>query len=379
MLDHEARSTPRHRAPGRPDIGALSAVLLALAGLLAPTVLQAQDEPLGESDRAPAPDTIAWPELDVEYLSFYLDNDLFGGTDEEYTNGVRLAWTSRARKLDELSGIYRLLEGFSNFTGVRGKTLPWVYNRGMSLTQLMFTPEDISVPTLQEDERPYAGWLGVGFSLHAKNDEELHSLELSLGVVGETSLAERSQNLIHDIRDIERARGWDNQLSGEPTVNLHYRRTRRRVELSTAGDLFEFDSFNRWGFELGNAWTNAQAGYWVRMGYNLPTEFIDPKLGRTAYTHQLFAELQERINPLSVFLTLGVEGRAVARDIFLDGNTFSESHSVDRRPLVAEATAAVGLRYGRTTLTYAHTVRTKEYHQEDGSHQFGSLSLGLSF
>ena len=33
------------------------------------------------------------------YLTFYLDNDLFGGTDRNYTNGARLSWISEAAPL----------------------------------------------------------------------------------------------------------------------------------------------------------------------------------------------------------------------------------------------------------------------------------------
>jgi lipid A 3-O-deacylase len=351
--------------------------VLVLVVSLFPGTLNGQDQGVG--DEAPLVDELVWPELDAGYYAIYLDNDMFGGTDEEYTNGVRLAWMSKAKKVDQLTDIYRFLEDFSNFTRVRGKTVPWVYNRGLSVTQLMFTPGDISVPSLTEGDRPYAGWLGAGFSLHAKNDEELHSLELSIGVVGEASLGENAQDTVHDLRDIAKAQGWDHQLDTEPTINLHYRRTRRHFEFSTASDRIEFDSFYRWGFDLGNAWTNVQVGHWVRFGYNLPTEFSDPSLSNTSYTHQLFAERQERINPWSIFLTMGIEGKAVARNIFLDGNTFSESHSVDKHPLVAEATAAVGIRYKRASLTYAHSYRTKEYNDQDDAQVYGSLSFGFSF
>jgi hypothetical protein len=33
------------------------------------------------------------------YLTFYLDNDLFGGTDRNYTNGARLSWISEGEPL----------------------------------------------------------------------------------------------------------------------------------------------------------------------------------------------------------------------------------------------------------------------------------------
>jgi len=43
------------------------------------------------------------------------------------------------------------------------------------------------------------------------------------------------------------------------------------------------------------------------------------------------------------YVFAGVEGRAVARDIFLDGNTFQKSPSVDKEPLVGELAVGAAL------------------------------------
>jgi hypothetical protein len=71
--------------------------VLVLVVSLFPGTLNGQDQGVG--DEAPLVDELVWPELDAGYYAIYLDNDMFGGTDEEYTNGVRLAWMSKAKKL----------------------------------------------------------------------------------------------------------------------------------------------------------------------------------------------------------------------------------------------------------------------------------------
>jgi len=43
------------------------------------------------------------------YLTFYLDNDLFGGTDENYTNGARLSWISGSRKIRDIPTVQKFL------------------------------------------------------------------------------------------------------------------------------------------------------------------------------------------------------------------------------------------------------------------------------
>ncbi|HUF64230.1 MAG TPA: lipid A deacylase LpxR family protein [Verrucomicrobiales bacterium] len=312
------------------------------------------------------------------YLSLFFDNDTFGGTDENYTNGVRLSWISPSLPVDRLSGFYRNLDWLLHRMDWQGGT-PWLYQYGISLTQLMFTPADNSISELIPDDRPYAGWLGLGFSLHAKTDSLLHSLELSVGVVGPSSLAENSQDLIHDLRNIDKAQGWDNQLEDELTINLHYRRTKQLFEWSVLDDGFEMDGLYRWGFELGNAWINVNGGAYMRAGWNLPSDFSDPKLSATAYTHQLFTERRERLNPWSLFFTVGAEGKVVGRDIFLDGNTFEDSHSVDKRHFVADLTAGVTVRYKQLRVSYAHSYRTEEFAEQEGGQYFGSVSMGFAF
>ena len=91
------------------------------------------------------------PEAKNGYLTFYLDNDLFGGTDRNYTNGARFSWISEGRPLIRLPRTQQLLERmakgedrlFSCFSGFRAANLrdgSLEVNYGLSLTQLMFTP-----------------------------------------------------------------------------------------------------------------------------------------------------------------------------------------------------------------------------------------------
>lgn len=89
-----------------------------------------------------------------------------------------------------------------------------------SIGQKIFTPDDIQRRGLVENDRPYAGWLYFGSAFHNKNARLLDTFEIQLGVVGPAALAEKTQNFVHDLRGIDEARGWDNQLHNEPGVLL---------------------------------------------------------------------------------------------------------------------------------------------------------------
>ena len=93
----------------------------------------------------------------------------------------------------------------------------------------MYTPDDISVVDLIEEDRPYAGWL-YGAVLLQIADERLrrqHAFELQLGIIGPEAGAEWAQTEVHKLIDDEIPMGWDNQLPTEPGINFIYRYRRR--------------------------------------------------------------------------------------------------------------------------------------------------------
>lgn len=49
---------------------------------------------------------------------------------------------------------------------------------------------------------------------------------------------------------------------------------------------------------------------------------------------------------------VGAEGRAVGRNIFLDGNSFKDSPAVDKKPFVTDAIAGVAFTYSKVRLSY---------------------------
>ena len=164
-----------------------------------------------------AADRLAFlPDSGDANLTFYLDNDLFANEDEDYTNGVRLSWISGARDPEEFGWVQRLLKRLSGdpeslalFRKLSGFSDPehLEYNYGFSLTQLMFTPEDLRAPSAPPGQRPYAGWLGIDFSLQTKDANALNALGLAIGTTGERSLAEEAQDFIHGLRGLDKFDG----------------------------------------------------------------------------------------------------------------------------------------------------------------------------
>jgi hypothetical protein len=73
----------------------------------------------------------------------------------------------------------------------------------------------------------------------------------------------------------------------------------------------------------------------------------------------------------------GVQGRAVARNLFLDGNTFEDSASVDRNPFVADFQTGVSISAGDWRIAYTYVWRTEEFETQPTRQDFGALAISV--
>jgi lipid A 3-O-deacylase len=274
------------------------------------------------------------------------DNDLLAGTDRHYTNGARV----------ELSG---RLDPHALPSWLAGDQAEW----GLAVGQNIYTPEDLEAAEPAADDRPYAGLSYVALSvtrrLVALGLED--RIELSLGVVGQSSGAQAIHRLAHEVFGSEKARGWRHQLRDEPAVELTYRANLQLVRGQVGG--LTGDVRPTLGVALGNVATFASLGAAAHFGVGVP------------------GDCAERRMPIRLYLTASAEVRLVAHDIFLDGSWLhGGGHRVAKERVVAHLSLGFVLAiHDRVSLTYTHTFRTPAFEQQLDGDQFGSLSLGLSW
>ena len=79
------------------------------------------------------------------------------------------------------------------------------------------------------------------------------------------------------------------------------------------------------------------------------------------------------------YVFAGGEGRAVAHNIFLDGNTWGDSHSVAKNPFVGELSFGAAVTINSLQIAYRHVYLTEEFKKQKGAQNFGSISLVLPF
>ena len=310
-------------------------------------------------------------------VNFRVDNDLFGGKaqDQGYSNGAQLTLVS-PNLLDYTDDpclpkparwINRHLEQLHAGRFDQQNML-------FSLAQRIYTPKDSARQDLIEQDRPYAGVLIGSFGYNARRDNHLQTTQLTLGVVGPWAQGKQVQGAVHDLLGGDRFQGWDNQLHNEPVVMLtHERMQRWPADDSHRATGWGWDAISHYGGALGNLSTRANAGAELRVGWKLPDDFgstpLRPAGENTAPTRS------GRTTGWSWHAFMTANAAWVVRDITLDGNTWRNSHRVDKRHAVALGGYGLGVVKDRWKFALARYHSTREF---DGQRQppvFGSFTI----
>lgn len=328
-----------------------------------------------------------------------LENDLFAGTDQNYTNGVSATLVSKDRRpgmsRDCLPGLLRaqarLIDAF-NPEFWAGDPTTTRENVVVKFGQSMYTPEDYARTDLLENDRPYAGLLYVGSSWNRRRPlptpgrEVLDTREVTFGVIGPLSLAEQSQNLVHDLIGEDTFQGWEHQLGNEPAFQVAAdRKARYRSNHFVQAGALAMDQITTRGFRLGNIETSATLSWEGRFGWNLPDDFGTYPIRPGAENRSPMAAGHSQRPNLATFLGghffVMLEAKAVGYDFSLDGNLFEDSHSVSRRPLVGQAAIGFALHgslLGRQTkFAVMRVFKTREFDEQESRHAYGSIALSL--
>lgn len=101
----------------------------------------------------------------------------------------------------------------------------------------------------------------------------LDTRELTLGVIGPASLAEQSQNLVHDANGSARFRGWMHQLHNEPALQLAMERKFKPCSAGAIHPGWGSNAIGSYALRLKNIETSASVGMEPRAGWNLPNNF----------------------------------------------------------------------------------------------------------
>jgi lipid A 3-O-deacylase len=308
-------------------------------------------------------------------IQIFTENDLFSRshTDQWYTNGLRIVFLPRHQEWDKLQSFNQFARRFYDPQAI--------VRLGVTLGQDIYTPRDISDTDPQPWDRPWAGYTYIGAIAQASAPDKQDTVELNIGTVGPSSGAASIQRRWHRIINAPEPRGWGNQIGNELGVNLTWKHQIRNQYVCNT-----FDVIPHFGAALGNVMTYAAGGATVRFGRNI-SGFGDGRgvtSLRRASAGSAFCVPPDP-QELEWYVFARTEGRLVARNIFLDGNTFKNSAHVTKRPWSYDVQLGASVRFlEHFRVTFTQTWRSMEFKPVDertprGVHRYGTMVLAYEF
>lgn len=307
---------------------------------------------------------------DISYWGIQYENDFLGGkSDKYYTQGIEISYAQQGGTPDWLVKLADFLPTYEigNRHGVT-----------YSIGQKVFTPKDITNPSLQTDDRPYAGYLYS--TINYINSAEINSdkqhvnfIELTLGIVGPSALGEEMQNFLHDLIDVNIAEGWKHQLKDELALGAAYSHKWRHFWDQSDNKQAELSPHT--SVVIGNVYTYLATGIMFRWGKGLKRDMGPPNI-RPGFLGSTYFVPQFKPN---WYIFIGGEARLIGKNIFLDGNTNIDSHHVDSEPLVGDILIGFAIHKNKMRIALSHIVRSKEFTQQEKYAQYGSINFTYYF
>lgn len=332
-----------------------------LTGLTALLLCCAAPAAAAEAPAAPLVD------LRGSEIQVFIENDSFGGTDQYYTNGIKIGGGIPADKVSKLftrppnALLDAITDGASN-------------HFGLFIGQNLYTPRDITIAAPQPNDRPWAAWAYIGAVAQSVKEDRLHTVEVDIGFVGAPALGRQVQTFWHEyVVDAAEPKGWGNQIRAEPGILLTYVHKRRY------GDSNGIQLVPHAGLSVGTIMTLARAGGILRFGQNMTgfgPDGIEPggaMLKNTRSQHDA-----GRRRPWEWFAFAGVDGRLIAHNIFLDGSLFRDGPGIARKDAVYDISAGLSGRIDKLRLSVTRIKRSEEF-DGSGKQKFYSINLGIEF
>jgi lipid A 3-O-deacylase len=227
------------------------------------------------------------------------------------------------------------------------------------LGQEIYTPDFIFDKDPESHDRPFAGLLYVAAAAVRLAPHRSSSLGLQVGVTGKASFAAPFHRWFHRSLDKHEPMGWEHQIPFEPAFLLRYE-TRGAVSLIPPGKALSLRLEPHGGATLGTLRTGASGGVVLGGGWNAP----------------FFDGLREvGAGPFSLRVGVGVEGEVVARDLFLDGSTWTSSVRATREAFVGRLRSRFAVGWGRLALEWATTHSTLEFRDQRGRHTYATIRV----
>ena len=316
-------------------------------GLLPVVVYAAVAGVAGYTNPIPQLGDPGYTDAPKNHLHGVFQNDSLSGEDCNFSHGTRFDFT---REISEKHA--------------------WA----VTLTQNMYTPEAHSYGNIL-GQHPYCGYLALGGGYLYRGEKFGCGTELQVGTTGKASLAGKTQNAVHELLDMEKWRGWSDQVPSEMTVQLASRQEwLARVRMLRRGWESETRMYVR--ESLGTFNISGGVGVLYRIGRNLPPSMTTNDIETGNFGISLLSKPNYDRRKISYFMLAGVYGEYVARDMTIDGGVFHHfDRTCGRTPWQVQGQLGAGVAYKGIDYYAGVLVHSRTYRTQDKNSLMGVFSL----
>ncbi len=288
-------------------------------------------------------------------FGFITDNDLYVSTtrDEYYTNGLEIFYK---KAVD------------THFKGFDKKI------HSLNIGQKIYNPFNPAVLSLNEHDRPFAGYTYATYQQRFANTKHIISLGFTVGYTGKKTGAKEAQEFIHDLYKLEEIVGFQHQIKQQIGAELHLKYHRNL--LNTDANLVQISSIHE--LNAGSIFANIQNGlaFKLRHSKTKKTEISNSLFYGTSLATQNSSWIKERFLGLKSYLSYQLKDETVTGELH---NNFL-NRSFDIVPWVWHTEIGYYWNLKRWNLSYQQVFHTKNVQQiETDWIRYGSIRISYKF
>ena len=287
---------------------------------------------------------------DVNYFRFSYDNDYFGSSDQNYTQGYNFELVSPFFKKNPV-----------NYLFLKPKNSETKF--GLSIEHIGFTPFNIKSDQIQVGDRPFAAAIMLkSFAIVTDTlNKSRISSALNIGLIGPGAFGKEMQVGIHKATENVIPQGWRHQIKNDVVLNYEINYEKQLVRYR---NLFSLQANS--SAKLGTLFTNASVGLNATLGI----------------INNAFTSVKNK-NKFQIYLYSQPVFTAVGYDATLQGGLFNtkspytiSSNSIER--FTAQLNYGLVLQTKSLFLEYSRVKLTKEFETGTAA-KYGGIKIGFKF
>jgi hypothetical protein len=293
--------------------------------------------------------TIAFRDIKSDsYFRFNYENDYFGSTDKNYTQGYNLELVLPIFKKNPVNNL------FLNFKDSNSKY-------GLSIEHIGYTPNKYELSEIQYDDRPFAS--AIMLKSFMISTDTIHksrfTSSLNIGIIGPGAFGEEMQVGIHQATGNIIPKGWHNQIKNDAVINYEMGYEKQIIKYKK---LFTLQT--NANLKVGTLFTNAS------IGLNSTIGLITDAFSNSKNKFNLYFYTQPIVSVIGYDATL--QG-----GLFNKKSTYTiQSKAIER--FTAQYNYGFILKTRTLFFEYSRSAITKEY-SFGNSAKWGGIRIGFTF